>query len=292
MTFPKDYPMSPPTLIFTSEFWHPNVYPDGKVCISILHPPGEDEMSGESAGERWMPSQNVSSILLSVISMLSDPNFSSPANVDASVEWRKKPADYKKRIKRLVDKANKDVPKDIKIPHPDTDPEERKKQIDKMKVATGDFDMYDEFDAYEEDGGEGGEEEDEFSDAEEEARNSKDKDDEGDSSSEEEDAPKKAKDADGDKEDSEDSEEAASKKSKKGSETKSKKEPVDEKPKDKPKDEPKEVAKAADVAKIELSAKAEPPKEETKKVKRKNQSPTPIKAKKQAPPRKQNLKEK
>eukprot|EP01092_Planopodium_desertum_P009734 TRINITY_DN422_c0_g2_i5.p1 TRINITY_DN422_c0_g2~~TRINITY_DN422_c0_g2_i5.p1 ORF type:complete len:238 (-),score=19.74 TRINITY_DN422_c0_g2_i5:169-882(-) len=237
MTFPKDYPMSPPTLIFTSEFWHPNVYPDGKVCISILHPPGEDEMSGESAGERWMPSQNVSSILLSVISMLSDPNFSSPANVDASVEWRKKPADYKKRIKRLVDKANKDVPKDIKIPHPDTDPE-------------------------------------------------------GDSSSEEEDAPKKAKDADGDKEDSEDSEEAASKKSKKGSETKSKKEPVDEKPKDKPKDEPKEVAKAADVAKIELSAKAEPPKEETKKVKRKNQSPTPIKAKKQAPPRKQNLKEK
>ena len=41
MTFPKDYPNLPPTLQFTSEFWHPNVYPDGKVCISILHSPGE-----------------------------------------------------------------------------------------------------------------------------------------------------------------------------------------------------------------------------------------------------------
>lgn len=41
MKFPKDYPQMPPTLQFTSEFWHPNVYPDGKVCISILHSPGE-----------------------------------------------------------------------------------------------------------------------------------------------------------------------------------------------------------------------------------------------------------
>jgi hypothetical protein len=61
------------------------VYKDGKVCISILHPPGEDEMSGEFASERWLPTQSVSSVLLSVISMLSDPNPSSPANVDASV---------------------------------------------------------------------------------------------------------------------------------------------------------------------------------------------------------------
>jgi len=61
------------------------VYDDGKVCISILHPPGEDEMSGELPEERWLPTQSVSTILLSVISLLSDPNFSSPANVDASV---------------------------------------------------------------------------------------------------------------------------------------------------------------------------------------------------------------
>eukprot|EP00959_Pyramimonas_sp_CCMP1952_P434213 9092652-Pyramimonas_sp.AAC.1 len=40
MTFPQDYPNGPPTVRFTSDMWHPNVYPDGRVCISILHAPG------------------------------------------------------------------------------------------------------------------------------------------------------------------------------------------------------------------------------------------------------------
>lgn len=31
MAFPSDYPDNPPTLYFKSEFWHPNIYPDGKV---------------------------------------------------------------------------------------------------------------------------------------------------------------------------------------------------------------------------------------------------------------------
>jgi hypothetical protein len=30
MGFPNDYPDNPPTLYFKSEFWHPNIYPDGK----------------------------------------------------------------------------------------------------------------------------------------------------------------------------------------------------------------------------------------------------------------------
>jgi ubiquitin-conjugating enzyme E2 G2 len=42
LSFPKDYPLSPPTMKFTSKMFHPNVYEDGTVCISILHPPGDD----------------------------------------------------------------------------------------------------------------------------------------------------------------------------------------------------------------------------------------------------------
>jgi ubiquitin-conjugating enzyme E2 R len=83
------------------------VYKDGRVCISILHPPGEDAMSGELPEERWLPTQTVSSIMLSVISMLSDPNISSPANVDASVQWRDQRAKFKELCKQLVEKANK-----------------------------------------------------------------------------------------------------------------------------------------------------------------------------------------
>lgn len=49
---------------------HPPVYPDGRVCISILHAPGDDPMGYESSAERWSPVQSVEKILLSVVSML------------------------------------------------------------------------------------------------------------------------------------------------------------------------------------------------------------------------------
>ncbi|MBA0817245.1 hypothetical protein Gohar_001828, partial [Gossypium harknessii] len=55
MSFPPNYPNSPPAVKFTSEIWHPNVYADGRVCISILHPPGDDPNGYELASERWTP---------------------------------------------------------------------------------------------------------------------------------------------------------------------------------------------------------------------------------------------
>lgn len=47
-----------------------SVYSDGRVCISILHAPGDDPMGYESSAERWSPVQSVEKILLSVVSML------------------------------------------------------------------------------------------------------------------------------------------------------------------------------------------------------------------------------
>ena len=86
LKFPSDYPNNPPVMTFISKMWHPNIYPDGKVCISILHPPGTDQFNQqESAEERWRPILGVEAILMSVISMLNDPNIDSPANLDASV---------------------------------------------------------------------------------------------------------------------------------------------------------------------------------------------------------------
>lgn len=85
LTFPKDYPLSPPTMRFTCDFFHPNVYQNGTVCISILHPPGDDPNMYESSSERWSPVQSVEKILLSVVSMLAEPNDESGANIDACV---------------------------------------------------------------------------------------------------------------------------------------------------------------------------------------------------------------
>ncbi|KAK0213496.1 ubiquitin-conjugating enzyme [Armillaria fumosa] len=104
LTFPPEYPLLPPKMRFVTPMWHPNIYPDGGVCISILHNPGEDQYGYEDAGERWMPVHTVETILVSVISLLSSdtPNLDSPANVDAAKEVRTNPEGYKKKVRRLV----------------------------------------------------------------------------------------------------------------------------------------------------------------------------------------------
>lgn len=107
LKFPETYPFNPPSLTFQSPFWHPNVYKDGKVCISILHPPGEDPMSGERPEERWLPIHSVESILLSVGCLLNEPS-GTPANVDASVEYRKERETYNKRVKGLVERSQRE----------------------------------------------------------------------------------------------------------------------------------------------------------------------------------------
>jgi ubiquitin-conjugating enzyme E2 G1 len=78
------------------------VYPNGEVCISILHPPEEDKWGYESAAERWSPVQTPETILLSVISMLSSPNDESPANPDAARLWRENIPEFKKHVRKCV----------------------------------------------------------------------------------------------------------------------------------------------------------------------------------------------
>ena len=123
ISFPTDYPFSPPKVLFINKLWHPNIYHSGEVCISILHPPAEDVQSGELPEERWNPAQNVRTILISIISMLSEPNTYSPANVDASVQFRRwrdsqgKDAEYANRIKKDVQQSLKEAEKDgISVP--------------------------------------------------------------------------------------------------------------------------------------------------------------------------------
>ncbi|KAJ2912766.1 hypothetical protein MD484_g7645, partial [Candolleomyces efflorescens] len=104
LSFPPEFPLQPPKMKFITPMWHPNIYADGTVCISILHAPGEDQYGYEDAGERWLPVHTVESILLSVISLLSSdkPNLDSPANVDAAKEVRTEFETYKKKVRRLV----------------------------------------------------------------------------------------------------------------------------------------------------------------------------------------------
>lgn len=127
MTFTEEYPYQPPTFRFLIPIYHPNVYPDGRLCISILHNPGDDDLSGEAASERWSPLQGVESVLRSVLLLLDSPEISSPANVDAGVMYRDDRDAYNKKAKEIVERSKKDIPEGFTLPTTlvDAPPEEK-----------------------------------------------------------------------------------------------------------------------------------------------------------------------
>uniref|UniRef100_A0A915DXE1 UBC core domain-containing protein n=1 Tax=Ditylenchus dipsaci TaxID=166011 RepID=A0A915DXE1_9BILA len=130
LSFPDNYPSSPPTIRFLTDILHPNIYEDGNVCLSLLDQPVDDLHSGELPSERWSPIQNVRNILLSVISLLCEPQTSVPANMDASANYLKwKDAgetenEYAKIIRNQVISSKKGAEKD-NITVPETDEEYR-----------------------------------------------------------------------------------------------------------------------------------------------------------------------
>ena len=99
--FPSSYPNKPPNVRFNSNIFHPNIYTNGQVCISILHE-GSDQYGYETVSERWSPSQSVNTIMLSIISLLSEPNLESPANLNASKMFKEDYEKYKKTIYKTV----------------------------------------------------------------------------------------------------------------------------------------------------------------------------------------------
>ena len=110
MTFPPDSPNSPPCLRFLSNMWHPNVYPNGKFCISILHPPGEEKSNSQKTGEeRWRRILVVEAVLVSVFSVFRDPNINSPANIDAGKQLRDDPKEFKRAVRRVVRASQEDM---------------------------------------------------------------------------------------------------------------------------------------------------------------------------------------
>lgn len=107
ITFPEDYPLRPPSLTFLTKMFHPNIYVNGKVCISILEEDNPGPLGCGTPEDRWSPVQNIRTVALSLVILLDNPNPDSPANVDASKMFRDSREEYKEKVIKLIEIGSK-----------------------------------------------------------------------------------------------------------------------------------------------------------------------------------------
>lgn len=96
LTFDENYPQHPPEVVFVSEMFHPNIYQNGDLCLDILK-------------SKWTPSYDITAILLSIQSLLNDPNIKSPANPEAAKLFEEDFEAYKKCVKLTVQNSWTDI---------------------------------------------------------------------------------------------------------------------------------------------------------------------------------------
>ena len=87
--FNDEYPVKAPSVDFIVPMYHPNIYRDGKICVDILQ-------------SEWSPTQNVRTILLSIMSLLADPNPASPANREAALLYDKDKNAYNIKVREFI----------------------------------------------------------------------------------------------------------------------------------------------------------------------------------------------
>ncbi|CAG5130589.1 unnamed protein product [Candidula unifasciata] len=94
LTFPATYPIEAVKVKFETPCYHPNVDSHGNICLDILK-------------EKWSALYDVRTVLLSIQSLLGEPNIDSPLNAQAADLWKDQTL-YKKV---LLEKYNKEVRK-------------------------------------------------------------------------------------------------------------------------------------------------------------------------------------
>lgn len=82
--FPKDYPFSPPKIKFLTPLYHPNVDRHGNICLDILKPGA------------WSPALTIPKVLLSICSLLTDPNPDDPLWGEPADLIRSNPVEYRR----------------------------------------------------------------------------------------------------------------------------------------------------------------------------------------------------